>query len=104
MENKVHRTDEFAEELMRLDPRISVVPNPNREKLSNIKLDGQDICPIPRYEIKEERDAGYCWEAPNGTMLPHKSRTEALAMVQNIIERIKTQEGADMFFGRGDYK
>ena len=103
MENKVMRTDDFAIELMKLDPRLSVVPNQNREKLSNIKLDGQDICPIPRYEIKENRDAGYCIELPNGTMIPHKSRTEALAMVQNILETIKTEEGADIFYGRNGY-
>lgn len=104
MENKVYRTDEFAEELMKLDPRISVVPNPNRDKLSNIKIDGTDVCPIPRYEIKENRDNGYCLELPNGTLVPHKSRTEALQMVNNILETIKTQDGADLFFGRGEYK
>ena len=103
MENKITRTDDFAEELMKLDPRISVVPNPNRDKLSNIKLDGTDICPIPRYEIREERDVGYCWEAPNGTMLPHKSKSEALLMVKNTLEMIKNPEKADMFFGRNGY-
>ena len=104
MDNPIMRTDDFAVELMKLDPRISVVPNPNREKLSNIKLDGSDICPIPRYEIKENRDAGYCIELPNGAMIPHKSRTEALSMVHNILETIKTEDGADQFFGRGQYQ
>ncbi len=102
-ENKVYRTDEFAEELMKLDPRISVVPNPNRDKISNIKIDGTDVCPIPRYEIREFRDPGYSIEMPNGVLVPHKSRSEALTLVKHTLKMIENPENADAFFGRNGY-
>jgi hypothetical protein len=94
---------DFADELKAIDPRLTVVPNPNRPTLCNIKLDGTDITPIPNYEIKEERDMGYYLELPNGTTIPHRSRPEALIMVRNVIELIKTKEGQDQFFGRNGY-
>ena len=102
-ENKIYRTDDFAVELMNLDPRISVIPNPNREKISNIKIDGQDVCPIPRYEIREHRDAGYTIEMPNGSLVPHKSRTEALDLVKHTLKLIENPENSDAFFGRNGY-
>jgi len=97
-ENKVYRTSDFAEELMKLDPRISVIQNPNRPKLANIKIDGSDVCPIPAYEIREHRDAGYAMD-----MIPHRSRTEALELVKHTLEKIKNPEEADKFFGRNGY-
>ena len=30
-----------------IDPRLSIVQNPNRQEIANIKLDGVDVCPIP---------------------------------------------------------
>ena len=94
------RTIDFETELKALDPRLAVVPNPNRPQISNIKLDGQDICPIPAYEIRDEPDATYTIELPNGMVRPHKSRREALEQVNHVLNLIKTKEGADIFFGR----
>lgn len=102
-ENKIYRVfPDFADEVMKLDPRLTVVPNPNRPKLANIKLDGTDICPIPAYEIREHRDAGYCMELPNG-MVPHRSRTEALELVKNTLKLIEDPAQADAFFGRNGF-
>ncbi len=103
MENPITRTDDFAEELKALDPRITIVPNPNRDKISNIKIDGTDVCPIPRYEIREHRDPSYYIEMPNGMTVPHKSKEEALALVKHTLNVISTEEGANQFFGRDGY-
>ncbi len=104
MENKITRVfPDFQDELLKIDPRLSIVPNENRPKIANIKLDGVDICPIPRYEIRENPDAGYTLEMPNGSLAKHRSKTEAIALVLHTIEMIKDPEKADQFFARNGY-
>lgn len=75
------KTSDLAIELQKIDPRLTIVPNPNRPGLSNVKLDGQDVCPVPSDEIKEESDPNYVYQFPNGMMARHKSRAEVLDMV-----------------------
>lgn len=89
---------DFEQELKALDPRIEVIPNPNRPGLSNIKILGRDICPIPTGEIYDEPNNDYRYEFPNGMSARHKSKSEALVQVQTILELIKTPEGHDSFF------
>jgi hypothetical protein len=95
---------DFQDELQKIDLRLSIVANPNRPKIANIKLDGTDICPIPNYEIREHKDAGYTIEMPNGSLMPHRSKEEALIMIKQTLEFIKNPENADAFFGRGQYQ
>ncbi len=97
------RIPEFEEELKAIDPRLAVVPNPNRPKIANIKLDGVDICPIPAFEIRDEFDPTYTIELPNGMVRPHKSRVEALAMVHHTLKIIEDPATADAFFSRNGY-
>lgn len=92
------QTKEFEKELKKIDERLEIVPNPNRKGLANIKLDGKDVCPIPDGEIKEEADPDYYYTFPNGMSARHKSRPEALSMVQSTLEYIKTPEGNEVFF------
>lgn len=94
---------DFAEELKAIDSRLTIVANPNRKGLANIKLEGRDVCPIPSGEIFDKPDAGYRITFPNGWTGAHKSKEEALARVHSILEMVKTPEGADEFFGRGNY-
>lgn len=94
---------DFENELKAIDPRLTVIPNPNRKGLANIKLEGRDVCPIPSEEIFDKPDVGYKITLPNGWEAQHKSREEALARVNSILEMVKTQEGSDQFFGRGQY-
>ena len=91
---------EFEQELKALDPGLSIVPNPNRPQLCNIKLNGVDVCPIPAHEIREESDPNYVIAGPNGVLLRHKSRPEALANVHHILNFIKTKEGMEVFYGK----
>jgi hypothetical protein len=104
MDNPITRVfPDFADELLKIDPRLSIVPNPNRPKIANIKLDGTDICPIPAYEIREHTDPGYTIEMPNGSVMKHRSKEEAIALVMHTLEIIKKPENADAFFGRNGY-
>ena len=104
MENPITRVfPDFQEELKAIDPRLDVVINPNRPKIANIKLDGTDICPIPAYEIREHSDPGYTIEMPNGSVSKHRSKEEAIALVNHTLELIKKPENADAFFGRNGF-
>lgn len=94
---------DFEKELKDLDPRLSIVQNPNRPHISNIKLSGTDICPIPSGEIREEKDPSYAVELPNGTMMPHRSRKEALELVKHTLGLIEDPENSKAFFGTDGY-
>ena len=93
------KTQEFELELKKLDPRLSIIENPNRPGLSNVKLDGRDVCPVPSDIINDEPDNGYRYEFPNGMSARHKSKSEVLAQVHQILEMVKTPEGVETFFG-----
>jgi hypothetical protein len=94
---------EFETELKLIDPRLSIVQNPNRPNICNIKLSGTDICPIPSGEIRDDSDPSYAIEMPNGMMIPHRSRNEAIAMVKHTLNLISTKDGHDAFFGLNGY-
>lgn len=94
---------DFQDELQKIDPRLTIVPNPNRPQIANIKLDGVDICPIPAYEIRDEFDPTYTIELPNGSRAPHKSKVDAIAMVQHTLKLLERPENADAFFSRNGY-
>ena len=94
---------DFAEEITKIDPRLTIQVNANRPGLANIMLDGKDVCPIPQFEIFEETDPGYKITFPNGWTAVHKSRKEALDQIHSTLELIKDKDGADRFFGRGNY-
>ena len=89
---------DFLVELKALDPRLDIIENPNCPGLSNIKLEGKDICPIPSEEIREESDANYSYTFPNGHMARHNSRADVLQKVNHILEYIKTEEGKEVLF------
>lgn len=95
-------TPDFEEELKKIDSRLYIKLNPNRNQIANIMLDGVDVCPIPAFEIRDNPDPSYTIELPNGMIRPHKSRAEALAQVHYILDFIKTKENADIFFGRNE--
>ncbi len=89
---------EFETELKLIDPRLSIVQNPNRPQICNIKLGGHDICPIPSGEIKDVSDPAYSIEMPNGSRILHRSREEAVALVKHTLEEIKDPINAEIFF------
>lgn len=89
---------DFEKELQELDSRITIVPNPNRSNLANIKINGRDVCPIPM-DIREEPDPKYVITLPNGFVVMHRSKRDATALVKSRLELIKTEEGANEFFG-----
>ncbi len=79
---------EFEQELKVLDPRFSVLPNPNRPGLSNIFFDGKnfDLPVISTNEIKDEIDQAYRYEFPNGMKARYWSKPEILARVTDFLK------------------
>lgn len=94
------KTIDFAKELEAMHPDLSVVPNPNNPGLSNIKYNGKDVCPIPSDTIKDEPDPFYNYTFSNGMIARHKSKGEALAQVNHVLNLVKTEEGRDLFFDK----
>lgn len=90
----------FEEELLRLDKRLSVIRNPNYPQLANILLDGINICAIPSGIIKEEADPRYTVTFSNGFVSKHRSRPEALAVVNSTLALVETKEGKDIFYSK----
>jgi hypothetical protein len=90
----------FQEELLKIDSRITVVKNNNYPQLANILLDGINVCAIPSGEIKEEVDPSYTIVFPNGFVSKHRSRPEALSVLNNILESLKTDEGREVFYAK----
>ncbi len=94
---------DFENELKAISDRISIVLNPNRPGLANVKLDGVDVCPVPAEEIFDEPNPGYKYTFHNGFQAQHKSKSEVIDMVNSRLKLVETPEGADKFFGKGDY-
>lgn len=97
------KTSDFALKIKEIDPRLTIVPNPNREGLSNILLDGHDVCPVPSDEIKDEDDPRYYYTFPNGFSSPHNSVASATDKIHHLLEKLKDPEKRDAFFGTGEY-
>ena len=95
--NKIPTTN-LLEELIKLDPRIHLVPNPNRPGLSNSKINGVDMFPVPSDELQDEHSSGYEYTFPNGMSAPHKTYEEAKNQALGILERLKDPEYAKDFF------
>ena len=94
---------DFENEVKAIDPDLEVIPNKNRPGLANIMYQGKDVCPIPQYDIYDEVRRSYTYEFPNGFVVRHKTRLEALAHISHVLTLTKTEEGKDQFFGRGEY-
>jgi len=91
---------DFVDELTKIDERISVARNRNYPELANILLDGINICSIPSGEIKDEVDPRYTIEFSNGFVSKHRTRPEAIDLVNATLAMVKTPEGKDIFYSK----
>jgi hypothetical protein len=93
------KISDFVIKIKEIDPRLYIIDNPNNTGLSNVMLEGKDVCVIPRNEIKETRDPNYYWTFPNGMMAPHNSEEEAMGHIDRVLKLISTEEGKADFLG-----
>lgn len=78
---------DFEREIQAIDPRFSVVENPNRPGLSNIFYDGKnfDLPVISTHNIKDEIDSSHRYEFPNGMSARHHSKQEILDRLEQFL-------------------
>jgi hypothetical protein len=90
--------DQLLQELQAIDSRVVIVPNENRPGLSNIKVNGIDICPIPQFELQDEHTPDYIYTFPNDMQAPMKTYGEAKEMAERFLQKIKDPVHAAEFF------
>lgn len=93
-------TQKLLEELRAIDPRIQLVPNPNRPGLSNLKINGVDICPVPSEVMQTEHTHDYIYRFPNDMVGNLKTYDEAKSVALSILNRLKEPSFADEFFSK----
>ena len=83
------KTIDFEQKIKELDPRFSVVPNPNRPGLSNIFFEGRnyDLPVLPSDEIKEEPDNTYRYQFPNSFSARFNSMSEVMPRLTQFLEQ-----------------
>jgi hypothetical protein len=79
-------------ELQTLDPRLTVVPNPDRVGLSNIFFEGRnyDLPVVSTEDIREEPDAAHYYQFPNGLRSRFWTRSEIVGRVEDFLKKIET--------------
>lgn len=92
--------DDFKNEVEAIDTKLTVIRNPNHKNLANIMYEGRDICSIPSGEIKDDIDPNYMMEFPNGWRAVHRSRTQAIQIVNSTIESMKDPAFKEVFFSK----
>lgn len=90
------KTADFEKELQAKYQGIAIVQNPNRPGLSNVKYHGEDVCPVPSDEIKEEPDPNYTYRFPNGMSPRHNSIADVYAKLEALIAFLQTEEGKEL--------
>lgn len=84
-------SQELQTELQVLDPRLTVVANPDRPGLSNIFFEGKnyDLPVISTNDIREEPDAAHTYQFPNGIRARFWSRPEVVARIEDFLTKIE---------------
>lgn len=82
---------ELEQELQVLDPRFSVLENPNRPGLSNILFEGKnyDLHVISTHLIPDAPDASWRYEFPNGMTARHWAKDEIIDQCENFLKDFK---------------
>lgn len=93
------KTEAFEQEIKKLDDGFSIVPNPNRQGLSNIFYQGRnyDLPVVSSYEIPEEVDEGKRYEFPNGMSVRLWSTREVMTRLEKFIKDFKEQKYDDLY-------
>lgn len=91
-------TKQLIEELKEINPSFELVPNPNRPGLSNIKLNGVDVLPVPAEQMQEIHTPDYIYVFPNGMSGEMKTYTEAKEVCLKLLETLKDKDVAETFY------
>jgi hypothetical protein len=95
-------TQQLLNELKEIDSRVELVLNPNRPGLSNFKINGMDLCPVPSEYLQLEHSGDYVYNFPNGMAAPFKTYGEAKGLCEFYLNKLKDPEYSKEFFQRDD--
>lgn len=87
------KTKDFEKKLQEKYPTAEIRTNPSRPGLANVFVNGEEVCPVPSEEIKEEPDNGYRYVFPNDMSARHNSIEDVYAKVEAHIKFSSTEEG-----------
>jgi hypothetical protein len=92
-------SQQFEQEIKKLDPRFSIVPNPNRPGLSNIFFEGRnyDLPVIPSDDIRQEPDISYRYVFNAGMNARHNSVSDVMPRLEAFLEAHKKGAMKDLY-------
>jgi hypothetical protein len=90
---------EFEVVLKEIDPRFSVVDNPNRPGLSNVFFLGKnyDLPALSTHDIRSEIDMSYRYEFPNGMLARFWSQGEIIERVKAFLDQFNSGKYAGFY-------
>lgn len=83
-------SQELETELQTIDPRLTVVANPDRPGLSNIFFEGKnyDLPVVSSNDIREEPDPSHQYEFPNGMRSRYWSKGEIVGRIEDFLKKV----------------
>lgn len=92
-------SQEFEEKIKKMDPRFSVLENPNRPGLSNIFFEGKnyDLPVISTFDIREEVDMQYRYEFPNGLTARFWTQGEVTGRLEDFLKNFNGGKLAEIY-------
>lgn len=84
---------DFEKEIQKIDPRFTVLENPNRPGLNNIYFEGKNYdLPTIADEIKEEIDPAYRYVFPHGATIRNWSQGEVIGRLETFLKQYNAGE------------
>lgn len=96
---KTYLVSQLEKELQEINPSVVIRENPNRPGLSNVMLNGVDICVgLPSNVLQEEHTPDYVYRFPNDIVAPMKTYPEAKEISIKVLNNLKNEQFAQEFF------
>lgn len=81
-----------------IDPKFTILPNPNRPGLNNIFYEGRNYdLPVVADDVREEIDPSYRYEFPNGMSARMWTIGEIEGRLKVFIESLKNPETRELY-------
>ena len=75
---------------------VIIKPHPTLIGLSQVYLGREYVCACPTENVKEDYEAGYVYEFPNGMFVPHNSVEMIKAKVKGFVDFFNSEEGKQL--------
>ncbi len=94
----------FERELTDIHKDFKIIRNSKAVGLATVFFKGQPLFAIPSEGIYDEPQPGYGLELPTGSFVRHRTRPEALAFINNLVLKMKSDpDYFEAMMGLGKY-